>query len=140
MTDHRTDWTAADSRLACYWRQGTLCARCWEPLGQPDGEWEAHHRLRRSWMPKEALWCPCNIVALHARCHTQGPGRPGDGQWAVHDWPIEAGVLGLLLPSHADPRKQWVMVVWPWQGSAFLDCDSTVVSPFAHSSSDPDGP
>jgi 5-methylcytosine-specific restriction endonuclease McrA len=120
--EHRA-WAAADARQASYHRQGGLCALCWEHLGaETDGTWEGHHRLRRREMREPFTWCPCNIVALHARCHTQGPA-------AVHDHPQRAGELGLILPSGTDPRVA-VIGDWRWMlpGPVLLDCDGMVVS------------
>lgn len=116
------DWDAGTVRLAAYDRQGGLCLQCYEPMGEREGgRWEAHHRLRRRDMPKGAKWCPCNIVALHSRCHTQGPE-------AVHDHPEEARERGLILDTSADPREVPVWIEWPWSGPATLDCESLVCS------------
>jgi hypothetical protein len=121
---HRTDWTGATARVACWWRQGGLCGLCWEPLGTlEEGRFEAHHRERRRDLPG---WCPCNIVVLHPRCHTQGPA-------AVHDHPDMAAPLGLIVAavSMVDPRDVAMVVRWPWEGEGYLDCDGMVVSPHA---------
>lgn len=84
--------TAALIRPIVWQRQAGLCALCCEQLGQ---DWEAHHRRRRNLLG----WCPCNIVALHPRCHTQGPT-------AVHDNPALARGLGLIVPSWGpEPAK-----------------------------------
>lgn len=120
MSEHQR-WDAGDSRLAAYDRQGGLCGLCWESLGQREGSWEAHHRLRRRDMPKPYTWCPCDIVALHARCHTQG-------RVAVHDNPDMARGLGLILDTSDDPRDVPVFIEWPWFGLAMLDCESFVCS------------
>lgn len=122
MSEHQ-QWTAAESRAVCHERQGGLCARCWTPLpAVTDGGWEAHHRIRRRDMPG---WCPCNIVALHARCHTQGP-------LAVHDHPDEARRLGLILHPLADPRAETLEYHWLFDGPVYLECDGMVVSPLAN--------
>lgn len=119
---HRTDWTPETARAAIHSRQGGLCALCWLGLGGVEDRWEAHHRLRRQLMPSDARWCPCDLVGLHARCHTQGDR-------AVHDHPENAHQLGLVLLSFEDPRTIPVPIRWPWEGHAFLACDSSVVSP-----------
>ena len=113
------EWSARDSRAAAYARQGGYCALCWERMSE--NVYEAHHRLRRALMPAGALWCPCNIVALHPRCHTQGPD-------AVHDNPERARELGLILDTNADPREVPIIVSWPWDGLAMLECSSIVAS------------
>ena len=101
---HRAGWTPDAARVAIWWRQNGLCGLCWENLPplESDG-WEAHHRLKIRNMPRDAKWCPCNLVALHARCHTQGPR-------AVHDHPDDARALGLILSAEQDPRD---VVVFP---------------------------
>lgn len=115
--------TAEQVRPIVHSRQGGLCARCWEPLGS---WWEAHHRRKRAILD----WCPCNIVALHPRCHTQGPSSPErGGQWAVHDHPTMAQAFGLIVPSWLSlDRPVSVEVQWPWTGPAMLSCDGDVVS------------
>lgn len=113
-------WPRSAARLAVYDRQGGLCARCWENVGRE--EFEAHHRLRIGRMRDPYRWCPCDLVALHPRCHTQGP-------LAVHDHPEEANGLGLILWDHQDPREVPIQVTWPWSGLGYLDCDSMLVSP-----------
>lgn len=116
------DWDPGDARLAVYDRQGGLCGLCWDPLGSREsGPWEAHHRLRRRDMPKIGKWCPCDLVALHARCHTQG-------RTAVHDHPEMAMGLGLIVSPGDDPREVPVFVEWPWIGLATLSCESFVCS------------
>lgn len=115
---HDSKMDAAHCRAAVWARQGGLCALCWEPMGPPEGQWEAHHRLRRRDLPG---WCPCNIVGLHARCHTQGPT-------AVHDHPEDARAAGLIVASTDDPRTTLLHVEWPWYGDAYLSCDSMVCS------------
>lgn len=116
---HREDWEPGTCREAVWYRQGGLCALCWEPMGGVESNWEAHHRLRRRDLPG---WCPCNIVGLHARCHTQGAQ-------AVHDHPAEAHDLALVLHPEQDPRDEPVEVLYPWVGKGYLDCDGMVVSP-----------
>lgn len=118
MMEHQ-EWSARAAREAAYARQGGHCALCWARMAE--GYFEAHHRLRRALMPAGALWCPCNIVALHPRCHTQGPE-------AVHDHPERARVLGLILDTTAEPRVVQVRVQWPWDGPALLECTSMVAS------------
>lgn len=111
--------TAAAVRPIVWERQGGHCARCHQPM--PADRWEAHHRKRRDTLG----WCPCNIVGLHARCHTQGP-------MAVHDHPGEAVELGLIVRTYGpDPHLVPVDVPWPWRGPGFLTCDGMVVSPDA---------
>ena len=117
--DGHVEWGARESREACFDRQGSACALCGERMSRD--RFEAHHRLRRALMPAGALWCPCNIVALHPRCHTQGPD-------AVHDNPERARGLGLILASTADPRTVPVTITWPWQGPAILECVDAVVA------------
>lgn len=115
------DVTADEARTAAWWRQGGLCALCWENLPPLEsGGWEGHHRLKVRYM-RGHRWCPCNIVALHARCHTQGPA-------AVHDHPDDARRLGLILTMDQDPRDVAVQVRWPWSGDAFLNCEGMAVS------------
>jgi hypothetical protein len=95
-----------------------MCARCWASLGSPEDVYEAHHRMRRRDLPG---WCVCNIVILHPRCHTQGP-------LAVHDHPLEAKKLGLIVEPWLDPREVPLWVEWPWENHSLLDCESQVVS------------
>jgi hypothetical protein len=119
---HRTDWTPEAARVAIWWRQGGRCGLCWEQLPALEAPgWEAHHRLKVRGMPRDSRWCPCDLVALHARCHTQGPV-------AVHDHPEAARAVGLILTAEQDPRDVTVDVQYPWQGAAYLDCDGVAVS------------
>ena len=99
-----------------------MCALCWENLPPLEsGGWEGHHRLKVRNMPRDARWCPCDVVALHARCHTQGPT-------AVHDHPDDARALGLILDMAEDPRDVVVQIRSPWDGPAYLNCEAMVVS------------
>jgi hypothetical protein len=122
--NHNTALDAAGCRSAVWWRQGGLCALCWQHLGQLEDGWEAHHRLRVALMPKDARWCPCDVVALHARCHTQGPA-------AVHDHPDAARDAGLILSYSQEPALVPIVVEYPWVGLGYLDCEAFVVSPDA---------
>lgn len=101
------------ARLTAYERQGGVCLACRRPMS-PDA-FEAHHRVRRAHMG----WCPCNIVALHPRCHTMGAG-------AVHDHPEWARACGLIVPAVADPRQVPVYTVHPWSAWVWLLCDGTL--------------
>lgn len=103
-------------------RQGGLCAACWLALA---GRAEAHHRQRRR--ESVAGWCPCNVVLLHPRCHTQGTAAAP----AVHDRPTWAKSLGLIVPAWDDPRTRLLTVRWPWRDDALLTCDGMVASPAA---------
>lgn len=76
--------SAADARSSAFVRQLGLCARCGEPMRF--GDFEAHHRRRRNVLG----WCLCNVVALHPRCHTQGP-------LAVHDHVEQSRDMGLIV-------------------------------------------
>ena len=106
-------------RALVWERQNGLCARCFDPM-QAD-RWEAHHRVRRAVLG----WCPCNIVGLHPRCHTQGP-------LAVHDHPADARDRGLIVsPFDGQPQLVQLDVPWPWQGPGFLHCSGMVVSALA---------
>jgi hypothetical protein len=78
---------------------------------------EAHHRQRR----RVLGWCPCNVVGLHARCHTQGPR-------AVHSQVEQARQLGLIVPTWASPPEVPVHVEWPWVGESYLACEGLLVS------------
>lgn len=121
MTEHQSGWTPEACRAAIIERQGGYCARCWERC--PADSLEAHHRLKRALMPAEFLWCPCNVVGLHARCHTQG-------RFAVHDHPEDAREQGLILWTNEDPRQVPIMVRWPWQAESALLCNGDVGSLF----------
>lgn len=130
MSDHETGWDGPAAHRAARDRQGGQCALCWRPAPVM----EAHHRLRVALMPADARWCPCNIVALCPRCHTQGIRTRWEepmplGSWAVHDHPTQAGWLGLVLHDGADPREEPVMVRWPWVGLGYLDHNGDLVSP-----------
>jgi hypothetical protein len=72
-------------------------------------------------MPAEFLWCPCDVVGLHARCHTQG-------RFAVHDHPEDARKSGLILWTNEDPRRVPIMVRWPWVAESALLCNGDVGS------------
>jgi hypothetical protein len=117
--------TASIVRPIVWDRQGGHCARC-HTLMEPSN-WEAHHRRRRGILD----WCPCNIIGLHPRCHTQGP-------LAVHDHPAMARELGLIVPSYGpEPFDVPLLVRWPFSGEAFLACDGMVVSALARISTLP---
>jgi 5-methylcytosine-specific restriction endonuclease McrA len=116
--DHEC-WEPDQSRLAIHARQGGLCALCWNPVRIED--MEAHHRLKRALMPKAALWCPCDLVGLHRRCHTQGP-------YAVHDHPEKARERSLVLWTNEDPREVPIQIEWPWHGPGVLLCNGDVGS------------
>ena len=83
---HQLDIPLAGLRELIFIRQYGLCARCGGPMRFDD--FEAHHRRRRNVLG----WCPCNIVALHPRCHTQGP-------LAVHDHVEQSRLIGLIVPT-----------------------------------------
>ena len=124
MSDHQAI-DAREARAIVWARQGSLCARCWQPMHS--WSWEAHHRQRRR--ESVAGWCPCNVVGLHPRCHTQGITRQATGLWAVHDEPELARAHGLIVPSWApNPADVPTTIGWPWQGSAYLDHEGMVVS------------
>jgi hypothetical protein len=98
-------------------RQGGVCLRCQQPM-HPNA-WEAHHRRRRAVLG----WCPCNVVGLHPRCHTQGPH-------AVHDHPELARALHLIVPTTGpEPFELDVAITWPWSGRVLLTCDGMACSP-----------
>lgn len=101
-------------------RQGGYCLRCHTPMS-PD-RWEAHHRRSR----RALGWCPCNVVGLHPRCHTQG-------ELAVHDHPEDAQRLGLIVPVHSllEPFDVLVHITWPWAGDVLLTCDGMTTHPEA---------
>ncbi len=84
---HVLDVPVAGVREQVFMRAFGLCARCGGPMRFDD--FEAHHRRRRNVLG----WCPCNIVALHPRCHTQGP-------LAVHDNVAQARRMGLIVPTY----------------------------------------
>lgn len=117
MSEHPHELLSADvARATAYDRQGGYCLRCHEPM--PLDRFEAHHRRRRQLLG----WCACNVVALHARCHTQGA-------YAVHDHPQTARDLGLIVPSWGvEPCEIPVLVKWPFVGMALLSCDGMVCS------------
>lgn len=129
-TEHTVGWTGRQARDTVYARQGGLCALCWEPVALD--VMEAHHRRRRATMPPESLWCCCDVVGLHARCHTQGArNRWQDpmprGSWAVHDFPSMAVLLGLTV-WFGEPADVPVAVEWPWLGTGLLDHNGDLVS------------
>lgn len=117
MTHPHVFVDAAAARSAAYERQGGYCLRCHSTMS-PD-RYEAHHRRRR----RVLGWCLCNVVALHPRCHTQGP-------LAVHDHPADAVQRGLIVPTHSDepPCEIPVAITWPWSAPALLSCDGMVCS------------
>lgn len=113
MLEHE-GWAPALLHVMARDRQGEMCASCWERMGP--GDQELHHRQSR----RVLGWCPCNIVGLHRRCHTQGPA-------AVHDHPEAAILAGLIVPTWEDPR---VVAVtgwrWLWEAPSLLTCDGMV--------------
>lgn len=93
-------------------------------MGEVTASWEAHHRLLRRPARAQGIpeWCPCNIVGLHARCHTQGP-------FAVHDHPEQARERGLMLRAGEDPRRVLLARFdWILAGPAWLNCHGLAVS------------
>ena len=83
-------------------------------------------------MPERALWCPCNVVGLHAHCHTQGERHRWVhpmplGSWAVHDHPEQALIRGLIVRDE-NPATVPIIVEWPWIGPALLAHNGDVVS------------
>lgn len=106
---------AGEARAVVLARSRGRCECCGQPLGNG---WEAHHRKLRS---QGGTWCPCNVLALRARCHNQGPR-----QQSVHEQPTLSTSLGLIVPSWADPRDRPIMLRESVrEGLVWLGCGGT---------------
>lgn len=113
MGDEHLFTTAAKLHPLARERQYGMCLACHG--GLRTGEGALHHRVRR----RDLGWCACNVVLLHAECHTNAPQ-------AVHQRPEWARARGLIVPSWTDPRGVPVPHQWPYSGDLFLACDGSL--------------
>lgn len=97
----------ASARVKTRERAAGACEGC---LARFAGTFHAHHRLPRS--PRR-IDCPCNLLALCARCHDE-----------VHSTPTVSGIAGRLIV-RTDPRAPGQVPVKIHGSWWLLGCDGT---------------